>query len=79
MGNRHREADMPHSLSTDLRVSNLDSAAVADNAPKSNTLIFSARALEVLYRTEYPLAEETFTLRLEGSVIDRFRLRDLSV
>jgi len=33
----------------------------------------------VLYRTENLLAEEAFLLRLEGAVIDRFRLQNFTV
>ena len=42
-------------------------------------LVLAAQAFPILYRTEDACAEQAVALRLEGAVVDRFRLRDLAV
>src|SRR4029079_8628379 len=44
-----------------------------------HALVLAAQALVVLDRTKDARAEQTVALRLEGSVVDRFRLFDLAV
>ena len=49
-------------------------AAVTDNALVSDLLVFSAVALPVLGGAENALTEQAVALRLERTVVDRFRL-----
>src|SRR5207237_1287828 len=57
----------------------LDAAALADDALVADALVLAAIALPVLRRTEDALAEEPVTLGLERPVVDRLRLRHLTV
>ena len=52
---------------------------VAHDAFISDSLVLSAVTFPVLRRSEDPLAEKSVLLRLEGSVVDSFRLRNFSV
>ncbi len=70
---------MPHPFATDFGLGHFDTAAVADDAAETDPFVFSAVALPVLDRAEYPLAEKTITLRFEGAVVDRFRLGNLAI
>ena len=70
---------MSHSLTADLGVGDLDSAAVADDALVTDGLELSAVALPFLRGSEDLLAEETFPLGSEGSVVDGFGLLNLTV
>jgi hypothetical protein len=68
-----------HALAPDLGASDLDPAALADDAPEADPLVLAAIALPVLGRTEYALAEEPVLLGLQGPVVDRLRLGDLAM
>ena len=70
---------MAHSLAAHLGIGDLDSAAVADDALVADGLELSAVALPFLRGSEDLLAEEAFPLRSEGSVVDGFRLFNLTV
>ena len=70
---------MTHSLTAHLGAGDLNAAALADLALITDPLIFTAVALPVLLRPEYPFAEKTVSLGLEGSVIYGFGLLDLAV
>jgi hypothetical protein len=48
-------------------------------APVANPLELPAVTLPVLDGTEDSLAEQTIPLRLERSIVDRFRLGDLAI
>ena len=76
---RSRQLDVPHSLSSDLGLCDLNAAAVADDSFVADALVFTTVALPVLHRSEDPLAEESVCFRLQGSVIDRLRLLDFAV
>ena len=79
MGDRRGQLDVPHPLTTHLGASDLDAAALADDALEPDTLVLAAGALPVPGRPEDLLAEEPVLLRLEGAVVDGFRLLDLAV
>jgi hypothetical protein len=67
-----------HALAPNLLPSDLDTAALADDALVADALVLAAIALPVLRRTENALAEETVALGLERAVVDRLRLRYLT-
>ena len=72
---RHRSCklDVSHTLSTNGRFGYFNTASVADNAFIANFFVLSTVALPVLARSENPFTEKTILLRLQGSVVDRFR------
>ena len=74
-----RELDVAHALAAYLRAGDLHAALVADDALVADALVLAAVALEVLGRPEDLLAEEAVLLRLERPVVDRLRLRNLTV
>src|SRR5215469_8681109 len=76
---RGRELDVPHPLPPHLGASDLDTAALADDALEADALVLTAVALPVPGRTEDLLAEEPVLFRLERAVVDRFGLLDLAV
>ena len=78
MRNGNGEGDVTHPLAAYLLFGNLHTAAVAYDAAVANPLVFPAIALVVLSRTEDLLAEETVAFRLVCTVVDGFRLQDLS-
>src|SRR5207245_314418 len=75
---RRGQVDVAHPLAANLLPRHLDAAALADDALVADALVLAAVALPVLGRTEDALAEETVTLGLQGAVVDRLRLRDLT-
>jgi hypothetical protein len=68
-----------HALAAHLGQGDLDAALLADDATELHPLVFAAQALVVLDRAEDARAEQTVALRLEGAVVDGFRLFDLAV
>ena len=72
------EGDVTHPFPADLLLCHLYAAAVADDAAVADSLVFSAVALVVLGRTEYPLAEEAVALGLVCTVVDGLGLEDLT-
>ena len=79
MRDRRGEFDMAHALATNLGQGDLDAAFLADDAAILHPLVLAAQALVVLDRTENPGAEQPVPLRLEGAVVDGFRLPDLAI
>src|SRR5688572_5371188 len=73
------QLDMAHALAPDLGERHLDAALLADDALVLHALVLAAQALVVLHRAEDAGAEEPVPLRLEGAVVDRLRLLDLSI
>ncbi len=69
---------MAHPLSPDLRLYDLHPAFFTDDPPVLHPLVFSADALVILYGTEDLCAEKAVSLGLEGPVVDRLGLFDLS-
>ena len=79
VGDRRGQLDVAHPLTTHLGASDLDAATLADDALEPDPLVLAAGALPVPGRAEDLLAEEPVLLRLEGAVVDGFRLLDLAV
>src|SRR5918994_890744 len=79
MRHRRRELDMAHALAPHAAERHFDRALLADDALVLHALVLAAQAFVVLDRPEDAGAEQTVTLRLEGSVVDRLRLFDLAV
>ena len=78
MGYGHREGDVAHALPADFLLRYLHAASVAYDTSVADSLVFTAMALVVLCRTEYPLAEKAVTLRLVGTVVDSLGLQHFS-
>ena len=79
VGDRSGELDVAHALATNLGASDLDAAALADDALEAHALVLAAVALPVAGRAEDLLAEQAILLRLERAVVDRFRLLYLAI
>lgn len=76
---RGGQLDVAHPLTTHLGASDLDAAALTDDALEPDSLVLTAVALPVAGRAEDLLAEEPVLFRLEGSVVDGLGLLDLAV
>ncbi|EHL07899.1 hypothetical protein HMPREF0322_01294 [Desulfitobacterium hafniense DP7] len=70
---------MAHALSTHLGTGDLHTAAVTDNAFIANPFVFAAMALPVTGWSKDLFAKESFPLRFQGSIVNRFRLPDFSM
>ena len=79
VGNRCRQLDMTHTLTANLGPGYLDAAAFADDPLVADPLVLTAVTLPVPLGTENALVEQALLLRAKGSVVDRFRLLDLSI
>ena len=78
MRNRRGQLDVAHALAAHLGARDLDAAAFADLALVADALVAAAIAFPVLCRSKDLFAEQPFTLRLEGAVVDGFRLLNLA-
>jgi hypothetical protein len=79
MGDGRGQLDVAHPLAPHLGPSDLDAAALTDDALEADALVLAAVALPVPRRPEDLLAEQAVLLGLEGAVVDRLRLADLAV
>ena len=79
MAHGSSQLDVAHALTADLGLGDLNAAAVADLALVADALILAAVALPVLGRSKNALAVQAVALRLQGTVVDGFRLFDLAV
>ena len=79
VADRRGQPDVAHALATHLGASDLDAAALADDALVAHALVLAAVALPVLGGTEDAFAEQTVTLGLERAVVDRLGLGDLAL
>src|SRR5215469_10130565 len=70
---------MAEALAPHFAERNFDTALVADDSAMLHAFVFPAQALPVRDGTEYLRAEQAVTFRLEGAVIDGFRLGDFAV
>jgi hypothetical protein len=68
------QVDVAHALAAHLGLRDFDAALLADHAAVLQALVLAAQALVVLDRAEDLGAEQAVALRLEGPVVDRFRL-----
>ncbi len=72
------ELDVAHAFAADAREGDFHAATIADDALVLDPFVFAARAFPVLRRTENAFAKETALLRLEGTIVDRFRVLDFA-
>ena len=79
VGDRGGQLDVAHTFAAHARAGDFHTAAFAHDALEAHALVLAARALPVTGRAEDLLAEQTVLLRLEGTVIDGFRLLDLAI
>ena len=70
---------MAKSLATNFRLSNFNTALVADHTTMLHAFVLAAEALPVSHRTKDASAEETIALGLEGAVVDRFGFGHLTM
>src|SRR5690606_3450991 len=73
------QVDVAETLAAHLALNDLDTALLADDPAVLHALVLAAVALVVLHGSEDLRAEEAVPLRLEGSVVDRLGLLDLTV
>src|SRR6185437_6871294 len=73
------QLDVSEALAADLRHRDFDAALVADDAAVLHALVLAAEALPVGDGAEDAGAEQPVPLRLEGAVVDGFRLGDFAV
>ena len=74
MRNRSCQLNVAHSFTANGSLRDFDAAAIADNTLIADLLVLAAGALPVLCRTEDALAEQTVTLRLLRTIVNRLRL-----
>ena len=74
-----RQLDVAHALAAHLADRHFHAALVADHAAVLHALVLAAQALPVGYRAKDAGAEQAVALRLEGAVVDGFRLGDFAV
>ena len=74
----NNQLDVTHTLTTYLLLCYLNTATLAHDTFITDSLVLSAMALIILYRTEYALAEKTVTLGLVCTVVDSLRFQDLT-
>ena len=79
VGDRGGQLDVAHAFAAHTGAGDFHTAAFAHDALEAHALVLAARALPVTGRAEDLLAEQTVLLRLEGTVIDGFRLLDLAI
>ena len=79
MRNRARQFDMAHAFAAHLGQRHFHAAFFANDAAELHPLILAAKALIILDRAKDARAEKPIPLRLEGAVIDGFRLLDLAI
>ena len=77
---RHRagQLDVRHALAANLGQRDLGTAFFTNHTTMLHALVLAAEALVVLHRPEDGGAEQAVTFRLEGPVINRFRLLHLA-
>jgi len=78
VGHRRGQLDVAHALAAHLGVGHLDAALLAHHAAMLEPLVLAAQALVIADRAEQLGTEQAVTLRLEGAVVDRFRLLHLA-
>ena len=78
MRNRTGQLNVCHPLAADFGLGDLNAALLADYATMLEPLVLPAQAFIVLDGTKNFGAEKPITLRLEGPIVNRFRLLDLA-
>lgn len=75
MSYRNNQINMTHALPAYLLLGYLYSASVANNTLVADTLVLSAVAFVIPYRTENPFAEKAIALGFVCSIVNRFRFK----
>ena len=76
---RRSQLDVAQAFTANLGDGDFDAALVADDAAVLHALVLAAEALPVGDRAKDAGAEESVALRLEGAVVDGFRLGDFAM
>ena len=79
MSYRNNKFDMTSTLTTNFLLCYLNTTTITNDSLITDALVLSAGALVVLGRTENALAEQTITFRLVCTIIDGFRLCNLTI
>ena len=74
MSDRTSKLDVTHTLTTYFRKRHFDTTFFADHTTMLESLILTAKTLIVLVRTKNLGTEKAITLRLERTIVDRFRV-----
>ena len=78
MCNWRSQFDVTHALTTHFSHGHFNATLLTDNTAVFHALVFTTQALVVLHRAEDFGTEEAITLRLKGTVVDSFRLLNLT-
>ena len=78
MGNRAGQLDVAHTLTANFGQRDFNAAFFTDHSTVLQALVLTAQTLVVFDRAKDLGAEQTFALGLEGPVVNRFRLLDLT-
>ena len=70
---------MAHAITTNLGQRHFNAALFTDNAAMFQTLVLAAQALVILDRAENFGTEQTIAFRLEGTVVNSFRLFNFAI
>ena len=79
MSYRYYQLNMSRTFAANLLLGYLYATSVADDTLITDALVLSASTLIVLSRTKDALAEETITLGLICTIINGFRLSNLTI
>ena len=79
MANGSGQFDMPHSLAAYLGPRDFYTASFANDAFVLDLLVAAARAFPVFDGAKNALTEQAIAFRLEGPVVDSFRLFNFAV
>ena len=78
MCNRARQFDVTHAVATNLGQRDFNATFFTDYAAMLESLVLATKAFVVFHRAKDLGAKQTIALRLEGTVIDGFRLLHLA-
>ena len=78
MGNRAGQFDVRHALTAHFGERDFNATLFTDHATMLQALVFATQTLIVFNRAKDLGAEQTITLWLERTVVDGFRLLDLT-
>ncbi len=76
---RAGQIDMAQTLAAHFRLSNFDTALVADHAAVLHAFVFSAETFPISDRAKNARAEKSIALGFERAVVDRFWLGHLTM
>src|SRR5690606_1372262 len=78
VGDRRCQLDVTHALTTNGALGHLHATALTNDALEADTLVLATCALPVARGAEDLLTEQTVLLGLQGAVVNRFGLLDLT-